>query len=491
MDIQAEHLVYIIVVTVFLFLVCAWMLIKELRTSKSLQQQLSEFRSKFSEYFDAEKESQSLLNKSRAEADEIIESAVRKLAGITEEIELKNRKIDELKNSYSEKKMIYDSLNSEIDKLKEDKEFIDIGFYSAHFDDETSEKQKNKVKAIRDKQKIMLRDKTRTGAIYCTTDWQVHGSRAEGKKMVNQGIRLSARAFNSECDVAISNVTYKNYITMQNRIVDAFDKINDLNKVNTIFINKSYLQLKLDELECVYFYKQLKQREKEEQREIKAQMAEERRAELEIQKAIKEAAEEERRAQLALEKAKKELQDKHAKLSEQQSKLYHEKIAKLEQALVEAESKGERALSMAQQTKSGYVYIISNVGSFGDDVFKIGMTRRINPQDRVDELGSASVPFTFDVHAMIKSDDAPQLESALHKYFDSKRTNAINRRKEFFNVSVDDIKSAVFKFAGDDVDFIETAAAEHFRETLAIRKKSNNSDLEKIKDNSLIFADAL
>lgn len=470
---------------------CAWLLIRERRLNKELTKNLSEFKIKFSGYFDAKKEGEELLNKARLDAENTSATAMKELTELNVKLNDSNNLINKLKIEYADKKKVYDLIKNEIDKLKEDKEFIDIGFHQAHFDDETSEKQKNKVKLIREKQKSMLKNSTNSGAIFCTTEWQVKGSKSEGKKMTTQGIRLSARAFNSECDVAISNVTYKNYMTMKNRIVDAFEKINDLNKVNTIYINEQYLKLKLEELECVYIYKQLKQREKEEQREIKAQMAEERRAEQEIEKAIKEAKDEEKRTLVALEKARRELQDKHSKMTEQQSKSYHEKISQLELALSEAESKGLRALSMAQQTKRGYVYIISNVGSFGYDVFKIGMTRRLNPQDRVDELGSASVPFRFDVHAMIKSDDAPQLEASLHKKFDERRTNAINRRKEFFNVSMDEIKKVVFDVAGDDVDFIETAAAEHYRETLAIKNEFNKYEFSSIKKNELIFADSL
>ena len=202
-------------------------------------------------------------------------------------------------------------------------------------------------------------------------------------------------------------------------------------------------------------------------------MAEERKAQQEIERAIREAEAEEVRAQKALDKARKEMESKLAQLTTEQAEKYQSKIDELRDALTEAELKGQKALSMAQQTKRGHVYIISNVGSFGEDVFKIGMTRRLDPQDRVDELGSASVPFLFDVHAMIHSEDAPALENALHQHFDAKRTNLVNRRKEFFNVSLKEIKSAVYELAGNDVDFIETVVAQHYYETLALRNKQS------------------
>ncbi|MEG2434329.1 MAG: DUF4041 domain-containing protein, partial [Acinetobacter sp.] len=272
-------------------------------------------------------------------------------------------------------------------------------------------------------------------------------------------------------DAAIANTTFKNVATMESRIYKAFDVLNKLNEVNQIHINHAYRDLKIEELQLTFEYRAKKQEEKEEQREIRAQMAEERKAQAEIDRAIREAEEEERRAQKALDKARKEMAEKLAKMTAEQASKYQEKIDALEEALTEAELKGQKALSLAQQTKRGHVYVISNIGSFGENVFKIGMTRRLDPQDRVDELGSASVPFLFDVHAMIHSDDAPAMENSLHVHFNEKRTNLVNKRKEFFNVSLDEIKKAVFDVAGNDVDFIETASAQHYHETKAIRKQ--------------------
>nr|WP_259279596.1 DUF4041 domain-containing protein [Klebsiella pneumoniae] len=356
---------------------------------------------------------------------------------------------------------------------REDVDFVEMGMFEPHFDFDTSEEFKEAIKDIRNEQKALLRLKNRSGAIWCGTDWTVHNSRAEGKKMTTRAINLTARAFNGECDAAIANCTFKNWSVMHDRIQAAFDKINALNEVNDVHISKEYLRLKLKELDLVHAYKMKKQSEKEEQREIRAQMAEERKAQQEIERAIREAEVEELRAQKALDKARKEMESKLAQLTAEQAEKYQSKIDELRDALTEAELKGQKALSMAQQTKRGHVYIISNMGSFGENVFKIGMTRRLDPQDRVDELGSASVPFLFDVHAMIHSEDAPALENALHQHFDAKRTNLVNRRKEFFNVSLKEIKSAVYELAGNDVDFIETVVAQHYYETLALRKKQS------------------
>ena len=381
------------------------------------------------------------------------------------------KQIDDLRSSYREKKITFDELDEALLIYKDDMEFAEMGFYAPHFDFDTSEAFQNAIRANRQRQKDMLRVKTAPGAIYCTTEWTVGGSKTEGKKMTTRGINLTARAFNGECDAAIASTNFKNVTAMESRIYKAFDVLNKLNAVNEIQINHAFCDLKIEELQLMFEYRAKKQEEKEEQREIRAQMAEERKAQAEIDRAIREAEEEERRAQKALDKARKEMAEKLAKMTAEQASKYQEKIDVLQDALTEAELKGQKALSMAQQTKRGHVYVISNIGSFGENVFKIGMTRRLDPQDRVDELGSASVPFLFDVHAMIHSDDAPAMENSLHQHFSEKRTNLVNKRKEFFNVSLEEIKAAVFDVAGNDVDFIETASAQHYHETKAIRKQ--------------------
>ncbi|WP_105660906.1 DUF4041 domain-containing protein [Cronobacter dublinensis] len=403
------------------------------------------------------------------------------------------QQIQTLRTSYASKKITYDELESALSIYKEDMDFAEMGFYAPHFDFDTSELFQTSIRNNRQQQKDLLRNKTTFGAIYCTTEWTVSGSKSEGNKMTTRGINMTARAFNGECDAAIANVTFKNINAMESRIYKAFDVLNKLNEVNQIHINHAFLDLKLTELRLTYEYRAKKQEEKEEQREIRAQMAEERKAQMEIERAIREAEEEERRAQKALDKAQKEMNEKLAKMTAAQAEKYQEKIDSLQEALKEAEFKGLKALSMAQQTKRGHVYIISNVGSFGENVFKIGMTRRLDPQDRVDELGSASVPFLFDIHAMIYSEDAPALEYALHQHFAENRTNLINRRKEFFNVSLEDIKAAVFNMAGNNVDFIETATAQHYHETVAIRKQKADAFaiLTEVEKKLPRFAEAI
>ena len=194
-------------------------------------------------------------------------------------------------------------------------------------------------------------------------------------------------------------------------------------------------------------------------------MREEEKAQREAERAQQEAEREEKRAQDALEKARNELAGKQGTELEELQR----KMAELEQQLADAHTRKERALSMAQQTRRGHVYVISNIGSFGDDVFKIGMTRRLEPLDRIKELGDASVPFVFDVHAIIYSDDAPEMELRLHKRFDRHRVNRVNEKREFFRVPLSEIVAEVRRIDGmADVEFTLVAEAKEYRETLAM-----------------------
>ena len=231
--------------------------------------------------------------------------------------------------------------------------------------------------------------------------------------------------------------------------------ILELRMLGTGFrIDPSYGKNLLNYMEAKYLYIQKQQIEREKERE-------EREAQREYERAIKKALKDEEKAQEALEKKKREMAE--AQTQEKIQKL-QEQIKGLENALVEARELRERAMSMAQQTKIGYVYVISNIGSFGKDVYKIGMTRRLDPMERIMELSNASVPFPFDVHTFIYSEDAPALEADLHRRFDAKKVNSINYRKEYFHVTLDEIKAAL-KENGVDANFIDEPDAFQYRES--------------------------
>jgi len=281
---------------------------------------------------------------------------------------------------------------------------------------------------------------------------------------MKQASKLMLRAFNGECDAAIAKVSWNNIGNMEARIEKAYEAINKLGSSNQISITSAYKDLKMKELHLEFELEEQLYKEKEEQRRIKEQMREEEKAQKELERAKEQAEAEEQKYQKALEKAKLDVE----KATGKQLDDLNEKIRQLEQSLVLAQQQKARAISQAQMTKSGHVYVISNIGAFGDNVFKIGMTRRLEPMDRIKELGDASVPFDFDVHAIIYSDNAPELENTLHKKFDSRRVNLVNTKREFFNVPIEEIEKAV-QSLGLTIHLTKVAEAREYRESASLR----------------------
>ena len=362
------------------------------------------------------------------------------------------KQIEDTRASYSEKRATLRKLEQQVAIYDEKLSFSELGVYEPHFEFNDADEFKQEIKSIRDQQKTMVTSKTAT---LCPTDWQVDGSRSKGQTMINRQTRLTMRAFNNECEAAISNTRWNNVNAMEKRITNAATQIDKANESMNLCISEQYVNLKLDELHATHEYRERLKIEKEERAELA-------RAEREEKKLLAEAEAAEReelRYQKLLDKARSE------------AGIDEGRIAELEAALVEAHATSERARAMAEMTKSGYVYVISNIGSFGEDVVKIGLTRRLEPDDRVKELGDASVPFAFDTHAMIYSDEAPALESALHKEFVDCRVNASNMRKEFFRVDLEEVEEAVKRLA-PSASFFSDREAQEWHETIFRRKEA-------------------
>ncbi|WP_312800080.1 DUF4041 domain-containing protein [Pseudomonas sp.] len=280
-------------------------------------------------------------------------------------------------------------------------------------------------------------------------------------------IRFVIDAFNGKVDSILSRNKADNYGKLEQEIRDAFALVNHNGAAfRNAHITQDYLVSRLEELKWAVTAKALKEQEREEQRQIREQIREEEKARREYDRALKEAAKEEETIRKAMEKVQQQV----AAASEAQREAYENKLKELELKLQVAEDKNKRALSMAQQTRTGHVYVISNVGSFGEEVFKIGMTRRLEPNDRVRELGDASVPFAFDVHAMIYSEDAPGLEKTLHRHFLRNQINKVNPRKEFFRINLQDIRQEL-ESLGVEAMWTMTAGAHEYRETLRIEQQ--------------------
>lgn len=373
----------------------------------------------------------------------------------------------ELINSIAEKKIVADetiaSLQSKIDLYSRLDEFVGYGFYDTpDYLYETSERFAIEIKAVREKQKELIKD---DDVIVQTGKNNFNLNLSFIEKILQAQKKLLIRTFNIECDFLIEKVNPSNLERTLTRITALASELEKLSADLRYGFSQTYIQLKLEECKLQFQFRLKKKEEQEEQRLIKEQMREEEKARREYEAQMAQAEKEEKLYQNLLEKARTEL-EKASNEEKQQALL---KIQTLEQELAEAKEKSERAKSLAEQTKRGHVYIISNIGSFGEDIYKIGMTRRLDPMDRVKELGDASVPFSFDVHAMIYSEDAPRLENELHKKFHNNRVNAINLKKEFFHVSLEKIKEETEKLTNNTAEFTMTILADEYYQTQRLR----------------------
>lgn len=387
--------------------------------------------------------------KIEAEAEEIIKKAKKEQSVIKDQCDKLNRQCQEQQQHLNE--------------IMLDLEMSDFGLYQPSYTCMNSEEYAEKIKENREKQKKAIKNKT---ALAFSTNWQLDGSKSKGNAMNNDNMKMYLRAFNNECDVLISKVKFNNFDAIKAKIQKCVEALNKLNARNQITAQPAFIRLKLEELALVHEYNCKKQEEKESIREARA-------AEREQQKLEKELV----AARIKIIKEQTHYENAKEKLLIQLATADASMIADLQSKLTEIDNQlSEISTNLADidyreaNQRAGYVYVISNIGSFGKDVYKIGMTRRLEPQDRVDELGDASVPFRFDVHAMIFSDDAPKLESALHAAFEKQKINLINGRKEFFHVSLEEIESVVKENHDKLVEFEKHADAEQYRESEKLKE---------------------
>lgn len=361
-----------------------------------------------------------------------------------------------------------EKLNSEIEELKNElsqlqTETIVSQYDISNYDGITSEECKNQLSILK------LKEKELSAA---NNDIKILSfNDSKNRKQINDNVKQIVRCFNSECDNINLNLTVKNIDSSRSKITKSFETLNKIFSVDGVNLSNDILQLKLEELNLIYTYELKSAQEKEQQRAIKEQMIEEEKVRREIE-----------REKAKLEKEETQFKNEISKLmsylnksSEIEKQLYVDKIRELEEKLKAIEKDKENVLQREENTRAGFVYVISNIGSFGEDVYKIGMTRRLEPMDRIKELSSASVPFEFDVHAMIFSDDAPALENALHKHFEKQSVNRVNLRKEFFHVSLDDIENVVKENFNGTAKFTRVPVAYEYYETLNILKKEQVS----------------
>ena len=368
-------------------------------------------------------------------------------------------------NQVQELKVLKERLKQEVIQLDDEILFQGFGVYQPQYSFAELDQYKSRLEEIRNEQKEMIRKGT---AATCAMNWRVNGSEKEGKKLIAESIKQIIRNFNIECDICIGKVKFSNYENTQNRIYKAFEMQNRLNETNKISLSRRYLLLKLEELALAYEYQQKKKEERELQRELREQQREEARIAKEIEAKRLELEKEQAHYENALKKINEQIA---VEKSEERKQFLLERKEELDNNALDVDKALQDLDYREANHRAGYVYIISNIGAFGENVYKIGMTRRLDPEDRISELSGAAVPFRFDVHAMIFSNDAPKLEAALHNAFADKKMNLVNGRKEFFRVTLEEIKKVVEENHDKTVDFINVPDAQQYRETVMIRKK--------------------
>ena len=377
-----------------------------------------------------------------------------------------DNEISSLELAYKTKQDQYNKLLDDYNLLDGDFTAIECGLYKPQFDFETSLEYKNKLEELYYEQKKKIKDNS---ALICKAPNQ---SDRLVKKLIKNLSKLALNYFNNECRVIINKVKWNNANQMIERIYKIYENVNEILEFPAeMEITKEYRDLKIKELQLTYEYELKKKDEKEREALFRETMKEEEKRRKEIEEAKRQTEFETNLYEKALKEIELKLQTAH----EKEKIRFEEEIEELKKKLEQCKE-NERKISEAEKgVKNGHIYVISNIGSFGKDIYKIGMTRRLEPEERVDELGNASVPFKFDIHAMIKSDNAPELEYRLHKAFENKRVNRVNLRKEFFNVSLDEIAQEVHKYNAN-IMFVKEPEALEFRESQEIIKQQDKGE---------------
>lgn len=395
-----------------------------------------------------------------------IEANQSKLATLEETIEKEKSKIEhDIEERISKKSTELNQLYSEISKVKKElknkKEEIEnleplvtvVDIDTKGLDLATSQELKNILSKYKLEEAELVKDNTAVDVLIY-----------DDKKFITTQIRQILRSFNAECDLAISNVTLKNIDTMRNKILKSYEALNKIYKSDGVQITKTFLENKLQQLITAHSYQEKLEDEREQKKLIQEQLKEEEKVRREIEREKAKIEKDETQFKNEISKLMKYLQKTD---NEVEKTLYIDKIKECEEKLSELETVKSDVLNREKNTRAGFVYIISNIGSFGENIFKIGMTRRLEPMDRIKELSSASVPFEFDVHALIFSDDAPSLESILHNTFREYEVNKVNHRKEFFSIPLEKIEKVVTEHHNATVQWNYDTAAEEYRESLA------------------------
>jgi hypothetical protein len=379
--------------------------------------------------------------------------------GVLDAVELR-READELRSQieamrrdYAEQKAVLDSELADLQELvamtQEEEILQEIGIYTYRHPLNDSPAYREQLKVLQDKIKAMARRDG--GAIQATTNWQVNNSAAQGRKMVNDFSKLMLRAYNAEADNLSRGMKPYKLATAIDRLEKVAVTIERLGKTMAIRVAPDYHRLRIMELELAADYQEMLAREKDQEREKREQLREERKLQLEIQR--------------ERERLHKEQQHYANALAALEAKGDLEGAARMREQLGDIAKAIEDVDYRAANVRAGYVYVISNVGAFGERMIKVGMTRRLEPMERVKELSDASVPFNFDVHALFFSNDAVDIEHKMHARLADRRVNRVNQRREFFYATPGEARDLLQQLTGELLHFDELPEAVEFHQS--------------------------
>jgi hypothetical protein len=325
-----------------------------------------------------------------------------------------------------------------------------VGIYEYRHPLSDSVAYKGELAKLQDRIKTMARKDG--GAINADSAWTVNGSQAQGRRMINDYCKLMLRAYNAEADNLVRGLKPYKLDSAVDRLNKVTATIERLGKTMSIQVAPQYHRLRIKELELTADYQEMLAREKEKEREERARLREQRKLEQEI----------------AREKARLDKERQHYQNALQAliDKGDHEGAERVRAQLADVDKAIEDIDYRAANARAGYVYVVSNLGAFGERMVKIGMTRRLDPMDRIRELSDASVPFNFDIHALFFSDDAVSIESKMHQRLADKRVNRVNLRREFFYATPAEVREHLKALTGELLSFEESPEALEYHQSL-------------------------
>jgi len=382
-----------------------------------------------------------------------------------------------LAQRFEAKKDELKTLNSSVVDLKRTAQLQDLGFFDYDSPAKSSVELGVELEVVRDRIKAMLKDSSAATVI---DNFSFDGSQAKGKKFANDMRKLMLRAYNAEAENAIKSVRAGNIEVAIKRLDRTRETAEKLGQFIELSIDSDFHGLRVREIELANEHLQTLQQEKELEREHKAQLREQAKAEAEVKRARLAKEAELKRIQREFEEAQREAEQHRITLLEKERDHYvnvaespevqaDEKTLSAIQAKLEDAQRAIADLDYREANlRAGYVYVLSNIGAFGETVVKIGMTRRLEPHDRVKELSGASVPFVFDTHLMVFSDNARGLEHELHKRFSEVRVNKVNPRKEYFHTTPEAVLEVLKEMEVTVVEFTKEADADEYRSGLQL-----------------------